>query len=60
MININHFPSLACGCETQGTIDNAVTCDSYGACSCKANVEGAKCDNCSAGYFNFPACTGKL
>ena len=53
------FPFVACACDTQGTFGNAVTCNGNGVCSCKANVGGAKCDTCSAGYYNFPACTGK-
>ena len=42
-----------------GTVDNADICDKNGECSCKAHVGGDKCDTCSAGYYNFPACTGK-
>ena len=54
-----HIFAIACACETQGTVGNADTCNGNGLCDCKANVEGDKCDICSAGYYNFPACTGK-
>ena len=53
------FSFIACACDTQGTVGNDVTCNDNGECSCKYNVEGDKCDTCSAGYYNFPACTGK-
>ena len=51
---------VGCGCETQGTVGNTDTCDPNGQCTCKAHVEGDKCDECSAGYFSFPTCTGRL
>ena len=52
------FSFVDCACETQGTDGHVVTCDGNGACNCKPNVEGDKCDTCSAGFYNFPACTG--
>ena len=55
----NPFFPLACACEKQGTVGNVDTCDDNGACNCKANVYGEKCDTCSAGFYNFPACTGR-
>ena len=58
-INNNIFSFLACACDTQGTDGNDVTCNDNGECSCKAHVGGDKCDTCSPGYYNFPACTGK-
>ena len=57
--NFTIFFHLACACEKQGTVGNGDTCNDDGVCNCKANVEGVKCDKCLAGYFNFPACTGK-
>ena len=53
------YSFVACVCETQGTIGNSILCDENGRCNCKSNVEGDKCDTCSAGYYNFPACTGR-
>ena len=63
-LNSNYFTAcfvfiLACACDTQGTVDNADTCDENGVCTCQNYVEGDKCDTCSAGYYNYPACTGK-
>ena len=55
----NTFFYSACDCEKQGTVDNDDTCDDNGACKCKANFNGDKCDTCSAGFYNFPACTGR-
>ena len=55
---MNDFFPSACACETRGTVGNVDTCDDNGACNCKANVDGEKCDTCSAGFYNFPACTG--
>ena len=46
-------------CDARGTVDNSDSCDGNGVCTCKENVEGDKCDTCSAGYYNFPTCTGK-
>ena len=58
-INNIFFSFVDCACDRQGTVGNKHTCDGNGECSCKANVEGDKCDTCSAGYYSFPACTGK-
>ena len=52
------FFFAACACNTQGTVGNNNTCDDSSVCSCQVKVEGDKCDTCSAGYSNFPACTG--
>merc|ERR1711902_394499 len=46
----------ACNCNIYGTVGNVDNCDDNGACPCKANVEGDKCDTCSVGYDNFPLC----
>ena len=48
----------ACACETKGTKDNSITCNDNGQCNCRENIEGGKCSRCSAGYYNFPVCTG--
>lgn len=44
--------SLACRCNEAGTVPSTV-CDQDGACSCKDNVTGTHCDQCSPGYFNL-------
>ena len=37
------------------------TCDAEtGKCHCKCNVEGDKCDTCTAGYHTFPDCHGTI
>ena len=52
------FYFTACGCDTQGTVDNNDTCDENGICTCQnGNIEGDKCDTCIAGYSNFPTCS---
>ena len=60
ILNISYlilFHFSACNCNTQGSFGN--TCNDNGKCSCKANVINDKCDKCTAGYWNFPACEGK-
>ena len=47
----------ACECITQGEKEGSNgECNADGECSCKDNVEGAKCSECSAGYEEFPDC----
>ena len=29
-----------------------------GQCNCKPGIIGLQCDNCDAGFFNFPECQG--
>ena len=57
--SIFFFSFVDCACDTQGTVGNDVNCNDNGICNCKANIDGDKCDTCSAGYYNFPACTGR-
>ena len=47
-----------CDCNAQGSYGN--TCNANGECNCKANIVGNKCNACSAGFYNFPNCQGKL
>ena len=42
---------IACQCSSLGAIGQQ--CNSSGLCSCKTNVEGAKCDTCKAGFFGL-------
>ena len=51
------FNFVDCECNLAGSYGN--TCDANGKCNCKANIVGNKCDTCSVGYWNFPACEGK-
>ena len=41
-------------CNAEGSEDN--TCDENGKCFCNTNVVGDKCDQCNAGFVEFPAC----
>lgn len=50
-----------CDCDPYGALDNGI-CDSLtdlsnqleaGACHCKKNVEGRRCDSCKNGFWNF-------
>ena len=45
----------------EGTVNNSDTCNDNGECTakCIANVEGDRCDKCSADYYNFPNCIGR-
>ena len=47
----------ACNCVTEGS--KSTTCDDKtGACECKANIVGEKCDACTDEFYNFPTCEG--
>ena len=57
------IPEMGCGCNEFGS-ENSTSCDDWGQCTCKCNVEGEKCDHCSAGYFGLSSvspteCHGK-
>ena len=45
---------LVCGCNEQGSIN--MSCDSTGKCTCKDDIIGNKCTNCTNGRFPFPNC----
>ena len=45
---------LDCMCNPEGSVGNS--CDQNGKCSCNANVVGDKCDQCAAGFSEFPNC----
>ena len=47
-----------CNCTLAGSTNN--TCNAKGECYCKGRlINGAKCNKCVAGFFNFPNCQCK-
>ena len=44
----------ACECNEKGSKNS--TCNGYGQCTCKKNIQGAKCNTCNAGLVDFPEC----
>ena len=46
--------SLACDCDTNGSIGTSCTND--GQCQCKQHIEGLQCQRCKDKYFGFPSC----
>ncbi|KAH0951656.1 hypothetical protein HN011_011263, partial [Eciton burchellii] len=56
-------PCLPCNCNLQGSTGYCTPDDSFtrmgkvaGACECKPGYSGYKCDQCAAGYRQFPDC----
>ncbi|XP_076668102.1 wing blister isoform X2 [Andrena cerasifolii] len=56
-------PCLPCNCNVHGSTGYCTPDDSYthmgkvaGACDCKPGYSGYKCDQCAAGYRQFPDC----
>ncbi|XP_076279706.1 wing blister isoform X1 [Lasioglossum baleicum] len=56
-------PCLPCNCNVHGSTGYCTPDDSYthlgkvaGACNCKPGYSGYKCDQCAAGYRQFPDC----
>ncbi|XP_014252287.1 laminin subunit alpha [Cimex lectularius] len=46
-----------CDCHPQGVVNGNLQCDmNSGACSCKENIGGNRCDSCKPGYYSFPYC----
>ncbi|XP_064161662.1 laminin subunit beta-3-like isoform X1 [Anguilla rostrata] len=45
---------LRCQCSAEGA-EQGSQCDSTGACRCKANVEGPRCERCKKGYYGLNA-----
>ncbi|XP_064161665.1 laminin subunit beta-3-like isoform X4 [Anguilla rostrata] len=45
---------LRCQCSAEGA-EQGSQCDSTGACRCKANVEGPRCERCRKGYYSLNA-----
>ncbi|XP_013408769.1 laminin subunit alpha isoform X2 [Lingula anatina] len=51
-----------CNCDPSGVVSSQfggeLDCDlQTGQCNCKANVDGRRCDKCTAGHYNFPQCS---
>jgi hypothetical protein len=44
---------VECNCSLSGSL--SPDCNNGGACACKANVDGAKCNMCKPGFFNLQA-----
>nr|XP_034195684.1 laminin subunit alpha-1 isoform X1 [Osmia lignaria] len=56
-------PCIPCDCNVYGSTGYCTPDDSYthmgkvaGACECKSGYSGYKCDQCAAGYRQFPDC----
>ncbi|KAI4487730.1 hypothetical protein M0802_011876 [Mischocyttarus mexicanus] len=56
-------PCLPCDCSIHGSTGYCTPDDSYthlgkvaGACECKSGYSGYKCDQCAAGYRQYPYC----
>ncbi|XP_046413773.1 laminin subunit alpha-1-like [Neodiprion fabricii] len=56
-------PCLPCTCDLRGSTGFCTPDDSFtrigkvaGACECKPGYSGYKCDQCAAGYRQFPDC----
>ncbi|XP_018008782.1 laminin subunit alpha [Hyalella azteca] len=47
--------ALYCDCDYYGSY--TIECEEFGgACPCRPNVIGRRCDRCKTGYFGFPNC----
>ena len=53
LYNSSPPPSLACECNSIGTVEGT-TCDPFdGVCTCKERVVGRRCDSCQSGSVGF-------
>ena len=55
---IDQFIVVECDCYYNGTRNDACL-PRNDACPCKYNFAGKYCNECRAGFFNFPSCTRK-
>lgn len=52
-----YFGCEACNCDPMGVVRGNLQCDlNNGTCQCERNIEGRTCDQCRAGFFEFPQC----
>lgn len=58
VLNIISYKFLACECLTRfGAVNNNCRRED-GQCPCKSAFAGRQCDQCAAGYYEFPYCRG--
>uniref|UniRef100_A0A4W3JCR8 Laminin, alpha 5 n=1 Tax=Callorhinchus milii TaxID=7868 RepID=A0A4W3JCR8_CALMI len=48
------FPVCMCSCSMTGSLPEV--CDPSGQCLCKAEFDGARCDQCQVGFHSYPHC----
>ncbi|KAA8593691.1 hypothetical protein FQN60_009807 [Etheostoma spectabile] len=46
---------IRCICSAEGTVNGGRCDDITGACQCKVNVEGPRCERCKRGYYDLSA-----
>lgn len=46
---------LGCECNSVGSVSHVCDKDS-GNCTCKSKYAGRTCNQCEAGYYNYPTC----
>ena len=56
----NSFFQLFTACECSSFGSSSTSCTSSGVCTCKSNIIGNKCTNCTSGYYGFPNCQGMI
>ena len=57
-IFFNFILSIACNCDSVGTINPSV-CNKYGGqCNCKQNIYGRTCASCLPEHYNFTSGLG--
>lgn len=46
-----------CKCSATGVLNGNLQCDTVtGACECKKNIAGRRCNHCVNGFYSFPQC----
>ncbi len=51
------FGCQDCDCVLESTQDNSNECDKEtGQCNCKPNTAGRRCEECKAGFYDYPQC----
>lgn len=49
---------LDCECNSVGSVSQVCDKES-GHCTCKSKYSGRTCNQCEAGYYNYPTCKRK-